>query len=109
MPAFRDRSGRAMKDLESFRRQIDAIDDRLLALLGERFAVVREVAAYKAPRGIPVVIPERVAQVRERCADEAPRHGLEPELVRRLYDLLIEEACRLEEKLMASRTGPGGS
>ena len=69
-----------MKDLESFRRQIDAIDDRLLALLGERFAVVREVAAYKAPRGIPVVIPERVAQVRERCADEAPRHGLEPEL-----------------------------
>ena len=63
MPAFRDRCGRAMKDLESFRRQIDAIDDRLLALLGERFAVVREVAAYKAPRGIPVVIPERVAQV----------------------------------------------
>ena len=43
-----------MKDLESFRRQIDAIDDRLLALLGERFAVVREVAAYKVLRGIPV-------------------------------------------------------
>ena len=56
-----------------------------------------------------MVIPERVTQVRERCAGEAPRHGLEPEVVRRLYDLLIEEACRLEETLMASRPGPSGS
>src|SRR4051812_44465357 len=106
MPASRDLCGRAMKDLEDFRRQIDAIDDRLLALLGERFAVVREVAAYKAPRGIPVIIPERVTTVRERCAGEAPRHGLDPEVVRRLYDLLIAEACRVEEKLVASEPGP---
>ena len=98
-----------MKDLEDFRRQIDAIDDRLLALLGERFAVVREVAAYKAPRGIPAIIPERVTEVRERCAGEGLRHGLDPDLVRRLYDLLIGEACRLEEALMASRTGPADS
>jgi Chorismate mutase len=74
----RDRCGRAMKDLESFRRQIDTIDDRLLALLGERFAVVREVAAYKAPRGIPVVIPERVTQVRERCAAKRRATGSTP-------------------------------
>jgi 4-amino-4-deoxychorismate mutase len=100
MPALNPR-GRAMTDLASFRRRIDAIDDRLLALLGERFAVIREVAAYKAPRAIPAVIPERVAAVRERCAGEAPRHGLDPDLVRRLYDVLIDEACRLEEALMA--------
>ena len=94
-------------ELGGFRRRIDAIDDRLLALLGERFAVIREVAAYKAPRGIPAVIPERVAEVRERCAGEAPRHGLDPDVVRRLYDLLIDEACRLEEQLMAGKTPTG--
>jgi len=94
-------------DLARFRRRIDAIDDRLLALLGERFTVIREVAAYKAPRGIPAVIPERVAEVRERCAGEAPRHGLDPDVVRRLYDLLIDEACRLEEQLMAGKTPTG--
>jgi chorismate mutase-like protein len=94
-------------DLADFRRRIDAIDDQLLALLGERFAVIREVAAYKAPRGIPAVIPARVAEVRERCAGEAPRHGLDPEMVRRLYDLLIGEACRLEEELMAGKTPAG--
>ena len=94
-------------DLARFRRRIDAIDDRLLALLGERFTVIREVAAYKAPRGIPAVIPERVAEVRERCAGEAPRHGLDPDVVCRLYDLLIDEACRLEEQLMAGKTPTG--
>jgi 4-amino-4-deoxychorismate mutase len=94
-------------DLAHFRRRIDTIDDRLLAVLGERFAVIREVAAYKAPRGIPAVIPERVAEVRERCAGEAPRHGLDPDVVRRLYDLLIGEACRLEEDLMAGKTRVG--
>ena len=98
-----------MKDLESFRRQIDAIDDRLLALLGERFAVVRDVAAYKAPRGIPAVIPERVSEVRERCAGEGLRHGLDPDLVRRLYDMLIAEACRIEERLMAAEPGAADS
>jgi 4-amino-4-deoxychorismate mutase len=92
-------------DLASFRRRIDAIDDRLLALLGERFAVIREVAAHKARRGIPALIPERVAEVLERCAGEAPRHGLDADVVRRLYDLLIREACRLEEELMADRGG----
>jgi chorismate mutase-like protein len=94
-----------MTDLASFRRRIDAIDDRLLALLGERFAVIREVAAYKARRGIPALIPERVAEVLERCAGEAPRHGLDADVVRRLYVLLIREACRLEEELMAGRGG----
>jgi 4-amino-4-deoxychorismate mutase len=94
-----------MSDLPTFRRQIDAIDDRLLALLGERFQVVRDVAAWKAPRGIPAIIPERVVEVRERCAAAAGDHGMEPDFVRRLYDLLIDEACRVEADLM-SRVAP---
>jgi isochorismate pyruvate lyase len=61
-----------MSDLEELRRRIDAIDDRIVALLSERFAVVRDVAAYKAPRNIPAMIPER-----------------------------IDEACQLEEKFLA--------
>jgi chorismate mutase-like protein len=88
--------------LAGYRRRIDAIDDRILAILGERFAVIREVAAYKEPRGIPAVIPDRVVEVRERCAARATAHGLEPDFVRALYDLMIEEACRTESRLMAA-------
>jgi chorismate mutase-like protein len=96
-------AGEADAGLASYRRRIDGIDDRILAILAERFAVIREVAAYKEPRGIPAVIPDRVSEVRERCAAQAAAHGLEPDFVRALYDLLIEEACRTEARLMAAR------
>ena len=95
-----------MPELRDFRRRIDTIDERILGLLGERFAVIREVAAFKAPRGLPAVIPERVAEVRERCAAQAQSHGLEPDFIRRLYTLIIDQACRLEDRLMA---GPGNT
>ena len=74
----------------------------MMALLGERFAVVRNVAAFKGPRGIPSVIPERVIEVRERCAGKAAHVGLRADFIRRLYTLIIDEACRLEDELMSS-------
>ncbi len=92
-------------ELAEFRRQIDAIDDRMMALLGERFAVVRNVAAFKGPRGIPAVIPERVTEVRERCAGKASKTGLRADFIRRLYTLIIDEACRLEDEMMNSPSG----
>ena len=89
-----------MPELDDFRRRIDRIDDRILALLGERYAVIREVAAYKAPRGIPAVLPDRVTEVKDRCAGQASALGLDASFVRGLYALMIEEACRLEDQLM---------
>jgi 4-amino-4-deoxychorismate mutase len=102
-------AGVILPELHDFRRRIDAIDDRILGLLGDRFAVIREVAAFKAPRGIPAVIPERVKEVCERCAALAPSHGLEPEFLRRLYTLIIDEACRQENRLMAGPGSAGGT
>ncbi|MEA2778468.1 MAG: 4-amino-4-deoxychorismate mutase [Rhodospirillaceae bacterium] len=90
-----------MSDLEELRRRIDAIDDRIVALLSERFAVVRDVAAYKAPRNIPAMIPERIDEVRERCAAQGAELGIDPDFLRVLYSLIIDEACQMEEKLLA--------
>lgn len=90
-----------MSDLEELRRRIDAIDDRILALLSERFTVVRDVAAYKGPRKIPAIIPERIDEVRERCAAQGADLGIDPDFLRVLYSLIIDEACQLEEKFLA--------
>ncbi len=95
-----------MRDLAELRCRIDEIDARLVTLLGERFAVVREVAAWKAPRGIPAVIPERVEEVRDRCAVLGRSLGLRPDFVRALYTLIVDEACRLEGALIRQ---PGSS
>ena len=41
-------------DLLDLRKEIDKIDDQLIPLLQHRMDISRQVAAYKAERGLPV-------------------------------------------------------
>jgi len=87
-------------DLADLRQIIDGIDDRLLALLGERIAVAERVAAYKRTTGIAVRLPDRIEAVKARCAERGAACGLDPIYVRELWDRIIEETCRIEERLI---------
>lgn len=89
------------QSLEGLRAEIDRIDDEIVDLLGQRFAVLRDVAAYKRPRDIPVVIPERIAEVVERCVERGDKLGLDTQMLRDIYHRIIDEACRLEASVMA--------
>lgn len=86
-----------MANMSDFRQRIDDIDRKIIELLSERFTVVREVGLFKRQHGIPVMQPERVRSVLENRALQAEQAGLSPELVRQLWTLFIEEACRMEE------------
>ncbi len=90
----------AMEELEDFRRRIDALDDRIVRLLAERFSVVREVAALKAKRGIPVRLPDRIEEVLSRNAGSGAGQGLEPAFLRKLYAEIVEASCGLEDRLI---------
>ena len=63
-------------------------------------AVAHRVAAVKRAHGIPVVIPERVAAVLDRAAAVGAAAGLDPDYLRRLYRVIIDETCRVEETLV---------
>ena len=93
-----------MSDLSRFRADIDDIDDRIVDLLARRFAISREVADHKLRHGIPIVLPERIEQVKTRCADRAGRQGIDRTFMLALYALIIEETCEPERALQ--RTGP---
>lgn len=82
------------------RAEIDDLDDQIVDLLARRFAVVRRVAPVKAAHGLPVVIPDRVHQVIDRNAERGGAGGLDPAFVARLYQLIIDEACRVERSLL---------
>jgi 4-amino-4-deoxychorismate mutase len=86
--------------LEPFRRRLDAIDDQIARLLGERLEICREVAVYKSEHGIPMMQPERVNIVRQRYLDRGAEHDLPQEFSSDLFDLLIATTCRLEDELM---------
>lgn len=88
-----------MEILKPYRARIDALDDRIVDLLIERIAIIREVGVLKAREGIPAILQDRVDEVRERAASRAANRGLDAELVRKLYTILIDYSCALEENI----------
>ena len=62
-----------------------ASDAELVEVMARRFRVVLAIAGVKAAEGIPVVLPERIAEVQERVAAVAEQHGLDPALAQRIY------------------------
>jgi chorismate mutase len=89
--------------LSPYRERIDALDDQIVALLGKRFDIVREVAALKAERGIAPILPDRIEEVVARARAKAEQEGVDPKLVEQIYRIMIDEACKLEADYAAHR------
>ncbi|CAK0765486.1 4-amino-4-deoxychorismate mutase [Azospirillaceae bacterium] len=92
----------SVNELKPYREEIDRIDDQIVNLLAQRFSVCSKVAHVKAKTGIPVRIPERIAEVRNRCATRGAEQGLSYSFVTRIYSLIIEETCLLEEGVISA-------
>jgi len=86
--------------LGGFRERLDPIDEEIARLLGERFQICREVAEYKSRHGIPMMQPERVAEVRARYLARGADAALPEEFTAALFELLIGATCKLEDELM---------
>ncbi|MCM2343054.1 MAG: chorismate mutase [Alphaproteobacteria bacterium] len=88
-----------MEVMKPYRRRIDILDDKIIDLLVERIGIIREVGHFKYDNDIPAVLPDRVIEVRERAAERAAAKGLDPELIRQLYTIIINYSCNLEEEI----------
>lgn len=98
-----------MSGLEPFRRRLDAIDDEIARLLGERFEICREVALYKSANEIPMMQPNRVDEVRTRYLARGAEVNLPAEFIGDLFDLLIAATCKEEDELMAAQAAAAES
>lgn len=101
-----------MSGLEPFRRRLDVLDDEIARLLGERFEVCREVAHHKFAHDIPMMQPDRVAQVRARYVERGAEVGLPPRFMNELFEVLIAATCRMEDDIideLATARANGGS
>ncbi|HWN69592.1 MAG TPA: chorismate mutase family protein [Haliangium sp.] len=92
--------------LTRYRRDLDAIDTSLIDILVQRFDLCRRIAEYKREQQLPMMQPHRVEHVKQRCAAMAAEYGMDTGFVIRLYTLIIDEACRLEDDIIdAGREG----
>jgi chorismate mutase len=89
-----------MSGLEPFRSRLDELDEQIAGLLGERFAVCREIALYKRAHDIPMMQPQRVVEVRERYLARGAEVELPADFTTALFELLIGATCRMEDELI---------
>jgi len=77
------------------RAGVDSVDQRLVALLDERFAYMRAAARIKPERG-HVRDEARKAQVINNVVAEAARLELPVEAIREIWDRLVEASIAYE-------------
>jgi chorismate mutase / prephenate dehydratase len=92
-------------DIERLRREIDALDDELAALIQRRAGLAQKIGALKS--GAPAYRPEREAEILKRLVGKT---GVLPaERVAAVFREIIS-ACRgLEEAIRVSYLGPEGT
>jgi chorismate mutase-like protein len=86
--------------LSKYRNRIDEVDEEILRLIAERGEVAREVGRYKRDAGIPMMQPDRITEVLRRTAEIAEQHGTDSAFARRLFELIIDETCRVEDDVI---------
>ena len=89
-----------MPTLDELRDDIDRVDEVLVRLLNERARVACEIGRIKKENGIEVYQPEREKQVLAHVRSVACEGPLGPDAIARLFERIIDEARRLERRLV---------
>jgi chorismate mutase-like protein len=77
-------------DLSDWRRKIDEVDEKVLALLNERAGYVLQLAPVKRQQQVPIYEPNREREV----IDNMRRHNQGPlggEAVRHIFEAIMAE------------------
>ena len=83
--------------IEDWRAKIDALDRRLVELLGERAEYVIAIGKIKNANSMEVFDPERERQIIHKVLQEN-KGPLDDDALRRIFERVIDECRRIENK-----------
>ena len=76
--------------LEELRDEIREIDHDIVELIARRTYVADTIAEVKAGRGLPTTDEQQEQRVMERAGENAEQFGVDANLVKAIFRLLIE-------------------
>jgi len=85
--------------LSELRNQVDTIDGQLVALLGQRFAVTRQIGVLKAVDDLPSRDEARESHMHLRLAILAEEQGIDSAMVLRVFDEVIKRVREEHETI----------
>jgi chorismate mutase-like protein len=93
--------------LEDLRKDIDRVDEVLVRLLNERARCVCEIGRLKKQLGVEVYQPDREKDVLRHVKEIACEGPLGPDAIGRLFERIIDEARRLERRVVHDEVDGG--
>ncbi|MEP6730440.1 MAG: chorismate mutase [bacterium] len=80
------------------RAEIEELDRRLVGLLAERVALGKKTATLKRAAGLPILDPQREAEVIRRAVATARQHDLPVEAVREMFWQVVGLSRRAQQE-----------
>lgn len=87
-----------MQKIKDLRLKIDEIDKNLLDLFIERLQVVKEIGEEKQKNGMAIIDDGREQEVLSHLVERAKNKGVNPEVVKKLWRVLMKVSYEVEEK-----------
>ncbi|MCK5824379.1 MAG: bifunctional 3-deoxy-7-phosphoheptulonate synthase/chorismate mutase type II [Ichthyobacteriaceae bacterium] len=89
-----------VKKLDALRTQIDELDHRLIAILGQRMDVARQIGEVKKSSNVAVLQANRWDELLEDRKQKGEAAGLSDKFTKKFLDAVHEESINKQDKLM---------
>jgi len=86
-----------MEKLAECRRQIDAVDRKILNLLNERTRIVEEIGSLKQKLSLPIYEPKREDEVFRNVTSQNPG-PLSEDALKRIFERIIDEMRTIQRE-----------
>jgi chorismate mutase len=86
------------KALDDLRKEIDAVDNELLAALAKRMNIVREIGKLKKEKNMKLLDEERWQKVVQQIVEKAKLMNIPKDHVKKIYEEIHKAALKIEEE-----------
>ena len=93
---------RAQRDLVKLRAEVDRADRELMKVLKTRMRTVDRIGRVKVKHGLPLLQQGRYAELMETRLERAAKAGLDAAFTQALFELIHDEALRIQHARAAS-------
>ncbi|MBR0314089.1 MAG: bifunctional 3-deoxy-7-phosphoheptulonate synthase/chorismate mutase type II [Bacteroidales bacterium] len=94
------------QSLESFRSQIDSLDESLLQIISKRMDVSRQIGDFKQRNNMPVLQSKRYSEIVENRSDLAESLGLDRDFAKSLMEIIHKESVKVQLKQRNEDSNP---
>ncbi len=83
--------------LENLRKQIDAVDEKIIVLLAKRVNLTKKIGKIKKEQGLPFIDRKRWDKVIDTSLSKAESLGLSKTFIKTLYSLIHKHSIIIQK------------